>query len=195
MLLDEDPRSRRGDSPRPGGPARGSRSGHLSLANETVISRVKEIVDEGDEPSLVGYLRGEVAQTFVDMVHEVCLYIPSLPERMLIVFAHFGFYLSLQTNQALGNPRLPPRLRREYLSALCRICGCLALLPRPLQILVHYDRWSTPLYNGGCADVWKGEYKDRPVAVKVMRVYLTSDLDKIRRVRRSRNALNPIPTI
>ena len=196
MLLCEDAQSRRSDSPRPAGPVRGCRSDHSSLANKTVIFRVKEIVDDGDEPSLVSYPRGEAAQSFVDMVHGVCLCIPSLPERMLIAFAHFGFNLLLETNQALGTPRIPPGLRRKYLSALCRTCGCLALLPRPLQILAHYYRWSTPLYNCGCADVWKGEYKGRPVAVKVMRVYLTSDLDKIRRVRRSRlNALNSIPTI
>ena len=42
-----------------------------SLANRTVISRIKEIVERRDEFSLTDYLRGETAQTFVDVVHEV----------------------------------------------------------------------------------------------------------------------------
>lgn len=39
-----------------------------------------------------------------------------------------------------------------------------------------------PLCHGGFAEVWKGEYQGREVAVKVLKVYLTSDLDKITHV-------------
>ena len=52
-----------------------------------------------------------------------------------------------------------------------------------LQITVFYDRWSTPQYRGGYADVWKGECLGRPVTAKVIRVYSTSDFDKTRKVR------------
>jgi len=68
------------------------------------------------------------------------------------------------------------------LAALCWVCGQRALLPKSLQIPVCYDRLDTPLYCGGFADVWKGEHQGRPVAVKVLRVYSTSDFDKIARV-------------
>ena len=40
----------------------------------------------------------------------------------------------------------------------------------------------TPSYFGGLADVWKSSYNGRAVAVKVLRVYVLSDFDKIRRV-------------
>ena len=40
----------------------------------------------------------------------------------------------------------------------------------------------TPLYRGGYADVWEGEHGGRKVAVKVLTVYMTSNLDKITRV-------------
>ena len=40
----------------------------------------------------------------------------------------------------------------------------------------------TPLYRGGYADVWEGEYEGSKVAVKVLTVYMTSDLDKITKV-------------
>jgi len=74
---------------------------------------------------------------------------------------------------------LPSRLRKKCLSVLCRICGREALLPRSLQIPPCYDRLGNALYSGGYADVWMGEHHGRKVAVKVLRVYSTSDLDKI----------------
>jgi hypothetical protein len=77
---------------------------------------------------------------------------------------------------------LEPQLRKRCLNTLCKICGRQALLPRSVQIPLCYDRSHTPLYRGGFADVWKGSYEGREVAVKVLVVYLTSDLDKITRV-------------
>jgi len=65
------------------------------------------------------------------------------------------------------------------LNALCRICGRQASLPRSLQIPLSYDRSNNPLYRGGYTDLWKGEYQGLDVAVKVLRVYSTSDFDKI----------------
>ena len=40
-----------------------------------------------------------------------------------------------------------------------------------LKITVHYDRSRDALYRGGFADVWKGEYDGREVAVKALRTY------------------------
>jgi hypothetical protein len=51
-----------------------------------------------------------------------------------------------------------------------------------LQVPLCYNRLGTPLYRGGYADVWKGEHQGRSVAVKVLRIYSTSDFDKITRV-------------
>ena len=48
-----------------------------------------------------------------------------------------------------------------------------------MKIPVWYDRMDRALYRGGFADVWKGKYRDRDVAIKVLRTYSTSDLQKI----------------
>lgn len=48
-----------------------------------------------------------------------------------------------------------------------------------MNIPVLYDRTGRALYRGGFADVWKGKYHDRDVAMKVLRTYSTSDLQKI----------------
>ncbi|KAF9642010.1 kinase-like protein [Thelephora ganbajun] len=82
-------------------------------------------------------------------------------------------------DEALGT--LVPWLRRKCLTALCKICGREALLPRSVQIPLCYNRMDTPLYRGGYADVWKGEHQGREVAVKVLVAYRTSNLDKITR--------------
>jgi hypothetical protein len=138
-----------------------------------------------------GYIRswiptsGGTAQTFIDSIQEVHLHIPSLPKRGLTVFplsGSFAFGLSPSTDQALDLPGLPPLLRRKYLSALCHICSRRALLPTSLQIPLCYNRLEFPQYRGGFADVWMGDHQGRRVAAKVLRVYTTSDFDKIRRV-------------
>ena len=51
-----------------------------------------------------------------------------------------------------------------------------------MQIPLCYNRSDPPLYHGGFAEVRKGEHQGREVAVKVLKVYQTSDFDKITRV-------------
>ena len=68
------------------------------------------------------------------------------------------------------------------MATLCRICGHQALLPRSVQIPLCYDRMDAPLYHGGFAEVWKGEHQRREVAVKVLKIYKTSNLVKITKV-------------
>jgi len=78
---------------------------------------------------------------------------------------------------------LTPRLRSECLRVFCEICGCQALLPKSLlRIPPCYDQSEDPLYRGGFADVWEGEYQGHQVAVKVPRVYSASDFDKTTKV-------------
>ena len=65
---------------------------------------------------------------------------------------------------------------------LCKICGHHALIPRSIQIPLCYNRTGAPRYQGGFAEVWKGEHEGVEVAVKVLKVFMTSDLTKIMRV-------------
>lgn len=65
---------------------------------------------------------------------------------------------------------------------LCQICGRQALIPRSLKVEVQYDQKENQPFNGGFADVQKGQYDGRDVAVKVLRTYSTSDFEQIRNV-------------
>jgi len=138
-----------------------------------------------DGVKTINDLHGDEAQAFIDLIHKVRPSIRSFSRHGLIFFVlfdSFAFELSPSIYQALDLPELPPQLRRKCLNALCRVCGRLALLPRSLQLPHCYNPQHTPLYRGGYADVWKGKYQDRPVAVKILRVYSTSDFEKIMRV-------------
>ena len=56
------------------------------------------------------------------------------------------------------------------------------MLPSSLQIELRDNPMGPAVCGGGFGDVWKQEYEGREVAVKVLRIYLTSDLRKITRV-------------
>ena len=62
---------------------------------------------------------------------------------------------------------------------LCKICAHYSLLPKSLQIELCYNPAGVAHCRGGFADVWKGNHCGLEVAVKVLRVYLNSDLEKI----------------
>ena len=96
-----------------------------------------------------------------------------------VLFGSSAFELSLPVNQALDLPDFPSQLRRKCLGGLCWICGRHALLPKSLRIPFCYNQIDTPLYCGGFGDVWKGEHQGCHVAVKVLRVYSTSDFGKV----------------
>ena len=51
------------------------------------------------------------------------------------------------------------------------MCGHHEIIPSTLTVTVGYDQTEDALYRGGYADVWKGEYRGREVAVKVIRLY------------------------
>jgi len=69
---------------------------------------------------------------------------------------------------------------------LSKMCAARALLPRSLQTEIRYDPSRVAHYRGGFADVWKGECHGLEVAVKVLRVYVNSDLQKMTHVSRPR---------
>jgi len=82
-------------------------------------------------------------------------------------------------DEALDTLEFPPQLRKKCLKLLYKMCGRHALLPEALKIPVYNCRTGVALYRGGFGDVWKEDYCGRDVAVKVLRTYSNSDLQKI----------------
>ena len=73
------------------------------------------------------------------------------------------------------------RERLKLLNKLCKTCSRHLVIPTPMHI-PDYLGDSVEVECGGFADVSQGTYEGRRVAIKVVRAYVTSDLDVIRSV-------------
>ena len=155
------------------------------LPHELLPLIQETIMNEDEIKVMIDSLYGDNAQTFVDVVHEVRRRFFFVSVTQSDPTCHpvlFTFELPPPTAQALGYPDLLPSLRRKCVSTLCRICGRQALLPKSLQIPICYNRSEIPCYRGGYADVWMGNHQGLRVAAKVLRIYSTSDFERVTRV-------------
>ena len=142
------------------------------LPTDERISLITAIFSDSNEADVVN-LDGDDTQTFIDVIDEVLSHSFTLEPVTQSLILH-------SAKQSLD--MLPPGFQKICLGTLCKICGRLGLLPRSVRIQVPYDRSNDPLYTGGYADVWKGQYQDSHVAVKVLRVCANNNFEKITRV-------------
>ncbi|KAF9789484.1 kinase-like domain-containing protein [Thelephora terrestris] len=122
-----------------------------TFAEPKFSSLIDALLSGNDGRNAVQGLEGGDAQSFVDLLDRALLDVPDLS----------------------------PPIRKRCLKLLYKVCGRHAIIPGALRVTVKYDRMGCALYKGGFADVWKGEHSGRHVAVKVLRTYSTSDLQKI----------------
>ena len=73
------------------------------------------------------------------------------------------------------------RERLKLLNKLCKTCSRHCVIPTPMHI-PDCSEDSVEVESGGFADISQGMYGGRRVAIKVVRAYVTSDLDAIRSV-------------
>ena len=73
------------------------------------------------------------------------------------------------------------RERLKLLNGLCKICSQHRVIPTSMHVPDCSEN-SVQVESGGFADVSQGMYEGRQVAIKVVRAYITSDLDLIRSV-------------
>lgn len=121
-----------------------------NFVQEELLALIEAILVCEDLGEMINLLSKDQAQTFVDVMDE-----------------------------ALAQPDLPPWTRARYLKQQYKTCGCHAILPTALKVPICYDRTEVPLYQGGYGDVWKSKYFGRDVAVKVIRTYSNTNLQKV----------------
>ena len=73
------------------------------------------------------------------------------------------------------------RERLKLFNELCKTCSRHQVIPKSMYI-PDCSEGSVEVQDGGFADVSRGMYEGRQVAIKVVRTYVTSDLDLIRSV-------------
>jgi len=132
------------------------------------------IFSSQNESDTIRCLLGDDVQAFVDAMDEVYSMSthhcgPVLVEADIDIFCH----------QALDRPDISPGTRESCLRSLCKMCGRHAVLPKTLKTPISFERTGDALYRGGFADVWKGEHCGRDVAVKVIRIYSDSELQRV----------------
>lgn len=84
----------------------------------------------------------------------------------------------LQANvpiQILERNEVSNQERTKFLNILCKMCSRQQSLPKSMHISCRYDENTAEERRGGHATVFRGEGRGRPVAIKVVRLYLTND--------------------
>ena len=168
-----------------------------TLACERVIKRsfsptefpslVEVIFPHQDRGDVIRSLFEDNVQAFVDVLDEARLPFPAAIGRLGLL----KFTVVYSVPQALVVLELPLAVRKKCIKILYTTCRDRALIPRAMNVSVRYDPAKPPLYRGGFGDVWKGEYCGREVAIKVIKTYSNTELQKVRGVSRW---LNPRST-
>lgn len=78
----------------------------------------------------------------------------------------------------LEKGEIPSMDRPELLNALGKICSRLKTIPDTMRIENCLDGQMNEEYGGGFATVSRGEYRGRKVAIKILHLYVTSDLEE-----------------
>lgn len=132
------------------------------------ISAINSVFSDCDEVEAVGRLSGDDAQTFIDLAYEVSLrpLSPLTPAEIMC-----------PTDQHIDS--LAPQIRWRCMRSLYEICGSQALLPKQLIVPLHYDRTESPQHRGRYADVWTIQHHGRTVALKVLKVSSSSNVERI----------------
>jgi len=76
---------------------------------------------------------------------------------------------------------MPNRERLKLFNKLCKTCSRHRIIPQSM-LIPDCSEDSVEVECGGFANVSRGTYEGRQVAIKVVRMYVTSDLDAIRSV-------------
>ena len=83
--------------------------------------------------------------------------------------------------------------RHGLLNILCKMCCRHRMIPKSMLVGEHLNGELIEEYDGGQATVFRGKYKDRPVAVKTVHIYVTSDLGKCFSVRIPAPCVSEVP--
>ena len=134
------------------------------LATHERVSLITAILSNRDEIEIIRRLCRDVAQTFIDVIYKVHVFLHLRRTGPLTLLRTSALF-----DQTLDD--LDHALRMRCLRLVCKICEDYALLPESMAIPLSCDRAKDPLYYGGFADVWKGTSRDLEVAVKVLKSY------------------------
>jgi hypothetical protein len=118
--------------------------------------------------------RGNDAQSLLDLLQEVrtqTIYLSNCESRPDIL-----------STQLLDHPELDIAFRSPFIDALLKLSGASGLYPEHFVIKGIQLVGTEPVAEGRFGEVWKGSIRGRTVAVKVLRLYVKTDLEKHQKV-------------
>jgi len=120
------------------------------------------------------HCRGEQAQALLDFLQMASL----LAHRFVVQFPY-----ATHTIQASDNPALDAHLRRSLVVAMQRLSAKTSLYPKVFDFKGISLVEDNPVFAGGFADIYKGRLGDRFVCLKMIRVFESSQVDYVVKVR------------
>ena len=93
-------------------------------------------------------------------------------------FTILGYPLQANVQvQILERNKLSDRERTRFLNMLCKMCSHQRSVPKSMRIPDCSYEQIVDECRGGYADIFRGEDRGRSVAIKVIRLYLSDDLE------------------
>lgn len=142
----------------------------LALDDTRLCARLVVMVTDETQYHQVLALRGGRAQAFLNLLQLVC------SQAIL-----FGLCIDIITQQQRLNFETDLSYRRRLVKTLILLSRSTGLYPKSM-LLEGVTREPKPVGRGGFADVYRGVFQGRPVAIKILRVYERTDVDKLLKV-------------
>lgn len=148
-----------------------SDSGDANMMAE-IGAALSAIFSNEDERVLIMNLRAPHAQIFIDILDQVC------------ILLHTTLVHGLTTlTKTMDSTAHNSRFYAQCLHSLRKICAHTGILPSSCTLSEGLKCESTEaLMSGGFADIWRGSYLEKVVALKVLRIHGGSNLRKVKKV-------------
>lgn len=131
------------------------------------------MLSSSEEMKSIMNLEAPDAQIFIDLLDKVCDAVKSSSHRLIPP-------LVLKTVNCTDDTSV---LHAQCLRCLRKLCGRAGLLPSSCVLSEGLSLESTDvLMSGGFADIWRGKLGRKTVALKVLRIRGSSNLQKVKKV-------------
>jgi hypothetical protein len=140
----------------------------LALDAVAICDRLAVIVTDPIKYRIFLLQRGTNAQSLLNLIQEVC--------RLFLVCIIIHSISASQ--QLLDCPHIDIALRSPFVNALLRLSSASGLYPECLLLKGMQRSGIDPVASGRFGDVWQGLVQGERIAIKVLRLYVTSDVKK-----------------
>ena len=161
----------------PGSPGDASLEIHLLLIrdpkSDDLTDLLRSFLSSSDERKAILDVPEEDAKVFLEIIDRVCSSSTFFGVRSLILFLDMKAFRAAQ---------LELELRNVAFGVLTRLCDRIGHLPNSYLLSDGIDLSGIPSASGRCADLRRGMFEGRSVAVKSIRVSEADDKVKVRKV-------------